>query len=909
MQSHRQVVTRSFLPHSRTSPTIRLQSRDEGRAIAEGRGRGAEDVPSTGGPLTISELIADQARVRPDAVAIAAPERAPLTFSGLQAQVERTRAQLHANHLGRDDRVALMLGNGPELATAFLAITSTLACAPLNPAYRETELDFYISDLGVAAVVVAKGESPALREVAANRGIRVIELERSGVEAGTFEITAPANQHRTDLPDPTTVALLLHTSGTTAKPKLVPLTQQNLIASARNVASSLALDGNDRCLNVMPLFHIHGIVAGVLAPLSAGGATICTPGLDPTRFLDWLWELDPTWYTAVPTMHHAILSRPGSRGTAVKSSLRLVRSSSAALPRQVLEGLEATFGCPVIEAYGMTEASHQMAANPLPPGVRKPGSVGVPSGVEIAILDEHGAMVKAQTVGEVAIRGPGVFAGYEGNAEATERAFSDGWFLTGDLGMLDADGYLALKGRSKEIINRGGEKISPLEVEDVLLDHEAVSQAVVFGQSHPTLGEGVAAAVVLRNDKTATERAIREFAATRLADFKVPATIVMLDELPKGPTGKVQRVGLAARLGLDHPAKRNGSTVMAPQTPLETELVALWNDLFDIEHVGIDDDFFALGGDSLAAAELFAWIVENGYASEDLPLSALLTAPTISALADVLERKSWQAPAGIVVVRQGEGPPLFYVAGLDGQILKAGPLASCLDNGQPCYALVPPGEGNAPPAFTIEWLAAFYLETIRGVQPEGPYYLFGRCMGAGVVLEVARVLLADGHSVRFLGLFDPIGDQSGLALNYWRRLRTYHAQGSVGPRLMLFLARRLRRLRNRVVRTEEHQTAYVRALVDAVSAYVPTSFSGSATLFRDISYPTPPSYWRKIITGGLRVAEPVADTPPGHYEMLASELAQALAEAGLARPPRADHGEGPSNGASVSSGARYEATD
>ena len=263
----------------------------------------------TSGSLTISGAVVTQARVRPDAIAIAAPERAPLTFSGLQAQVERTRSQLHANHLRRDDRVALMLGNGPELATAFLAITSTLACAPLNPAYRETELDFYVSDLGVAAVVVKTGESPALREVAANRGIRVIELERSGVEAERSRSPRPTNRHPTELPDATTIAFLLHTSGTTSKPKLVPLTHANLIASARNVASSLELTPSDRCLNVMPLFHIHGLVAGVLAPLIAGGTTICTPGAEPARFLDWMEDLGPTWYTAVPTMHHAILSQ------------------------------------------------------------------------------------------------------------------------------------------------------------------------------------------------------------------------------------------------------------------------------------------------------------------------------------------------------------------------------------------------------------------------------------------------------------------------------------------------------------------------------------------------------------------------------------------------------------------------
>jgi acyl-CoA synthetase (AMP-forming)/AMP-acid ligase II len=347
------------------------------------------------------------------------------------------------------------------------------------------------------------------------------------------------------------VALVLHTSGTTSRPKMVPLTGRNVLATAGHIVATLSLRPEDICLNIMPLFHIHGLMAATLASLAAGGQVWCSPGFNALEFYAWLDELKPSWYSAVPTMHQAILARAArNREIVERSRLRFIRSSSASLPPQVMVELERVFRAPVVESYGMTEASHQMASNPLPPRPRKPGSVGVAAGPEVAVMDEAGNLLPAGAEGEVVIRGPNVTRGYEANPEANAKAFTNGWFRTGDQGVLDEEGYLRLTGRLKELINRGGEKISPLEVDEVLMDHPDVQQVVTFAMPHDRLGEEVAAAVVLHEGRSATERQLRDFAAGRLAHFKVPRRILLLTEIPKGATGKLQRIGLARKLGL-----------------------------------------------------------------------------------------------------------------------------------------------------------------------------------------------------------------------------------------------------------------------------------------------------------------------------------------------------------------------
>jgi acyl-CoA synthetase (AMP-forming)/AMP-acid ligase II len=444
------------------------------------------------------------------------------------------------------------------MATCFVACAACTTSAPLNPAYRAEEFEFYLSDLRAAALVVARGaESPAI-EVARRLGVRVLDLVVApGAPAGAFELAPrdPAAEtpecREPGAAHPDDVSMVLHTSGTTSRPKIVPLSQRNLCASAQHIRKTLRFEPRDAGLNIMPLFHIHGLIAGVLAPLAAGSRVFCTPGFNALRFFAWMDESRPTWYTAVPTMHQAIVARaPKNRETIARHPLRFVRSSSSSMPPQVIREIEQTFGAPLIEAYGMTEATHQMTSNPLPPGVRKPGSVGIAAGPEVAILGEDGRLLEPGGTGEIVIRGPNVTAGYEANPQANAEAFVHGWFRTGDQGTMDDDGYLTITGRLKEIINRGGEKVSPREVDELLMDHPAVAQVVCFGMPHPKLGEEVAAAVVLREGAEATERALQDFVAARAADFKVPKRILILAEIPKGATGKLQRIGLAAKLGL-----------------------------------------------------------------------------------------------------------------------------------------------------------------------------------------------------------------------------------------------------------------------------------------------------------------------------------------------------------------------
>jgi len=489
--------------------------------------------------------------------ALTAPGGVPLTFGALRTLVATTVSTLNAMGIGRNDRVGIVLPNGPEMATAFVSVASGATSAPLNPAYRADEFEFYLSDLGARALIVDAGSTSPAIEVARRLGVRIVELHaRPERGAGNFELrdtsgavaAAPAQG---GFAQPDDVALVLHTSGTTSRPKIVPLAQRNVCASARNIREFLSLSAADRGLNIMPLFHIHGLIAGVLAPLSAGGQVCCTPGFNALKFFGWMEEAHPTWYTAVPTMHQAILGRAANNKAVIAANpLRFIRSSSSAMPPQVIREIEEVFGAPLVEAYGMTEAAHQMAANPLPPRVRKPGTVGIAAGPEVAIMDEAGTLLAHGNAGEVVIRGENVTRGYENNPKANAEAFTNGWFRTGDQGVMDAEGYLSITGRLKEIINRGGEKVSPREVDEVLMDHPAVAQVVTFAIPHDKLGEEVGAVVVLREGAALTEKALREFAATRLADFKVPRKVLFMAEIPKGATGKLQRIGLAKKLGL-----------------------------------------------------------------------------------------------------------------------------------------------------------------------------------------------------------------------------------------------------------------------------------------------------------------------------------------------------------------------
>jgi len=487
----------------------------------------------------------DQALQRGDSKspAIVVPGGPRLTYAELREQVASAADGLARLGLGRDDRIALVLPNSVETIVLFLAAAFAGTAAPLNPAYKEDEFQFYLGDTAARALVVPPGRGEAARR-ALPHGVLLVEASLDDQRRIVLESSGRRHLARSaQMPHGDDVALVLHTSGTTSRPKLVPLRQRNLAFSAENIARTYGLTPDDVAMCVMPLFHIHGLMASTMATFVSGGTVIVPPAFDGMTFWPAAAEHGATWYSAVPTMHQMLLLRNRGERPAGAERLRFIRSSSSALSPETMRQLESRFGAPVVEAYGMTEASHQMASNPLPPGDRRPGTVGLETGIRIAVMDESGGLLATGVPGEVVIRGTSVIDAYANNAEANAKSFSDGWFRTGDQGRLDADGYLSLVGRLKEMINRGGEKIAPREIDDVLLQHPSVAEAVAFGRPHAAWGEEVAAAVVLKGK--ATEKELLAFARERLADHKVPKKLYLVDQIPRTATGKIQRRSVA----------------------------------------------------------------------------------------------------------------------------------------------------------------------------------------------------------------------------------------------------------------------------------------------------------------------------------------------------------------------------
>ena len=494
-------------------------------------------------PANLLELLSPVAAER---TALILPDDGTrVTYGSLREQVQEVADTFAGLGIGRGDRVAMALPNGLPAIVGFLAASLAGTAAPLNPSYREDEFRFYLQDTDARLLVVPKeGADEALRAAGEN-----VTIVTATVEGGRVRLSAPSARRTASAPTPHDLALVLHTSGSTGRPKRVPLDQSNLTTSIANIIATYALTPEDVSLCVMPLFHVHGLMASLMATLASGGTVVVPSRFNPLGFWRIVRELGVTWYSAVPTMHQLLLARVGKGERVDAGKMRFIRSCSASLAPETMHSLEEAFGVPVLEAYGMTEASHQMASNPLPPGERKAGSVGPGTGVRIGIMDKEGNLLADGRHGEVVIQGPNVIAGYENNPEANASSFSSGWFRTGDQGFLDGDGYLTLVARIKELINRGGEKISPREIDEVLLQHPAVAEAVAFGVPHRVWGEEVAAAVVLRAQMPATESDLLAYCRERLADFKSPKKIHIVQTIPRTATGKLQRRVVAAAYG------------------------------------------------------------------------------------------------------------------------------------------------------------------------------------------------------------------------------------------------------------------------------------------------------------------------------------------------------------------------
>jgi acyl-CoA synthetase (AMP-forming)/AMP-acid ligase II/acyl carrier protein len=624
----------------------RKSGRDKDRQASAGakggRARGASRMFSS-----LSELLATHARSAPTRSAILGLGCAPLTYAALWVQAKDMARELRTRGVGPQDRVAVVLPHGPEAAATVVAVAANAVCAPLNPGFTADEWRRYFTDLRIAALVTRADMDSASRTVAHGLGIAVIDLplRSSGSLADAVSTSAPRTSDN-EVASGAADAFVLLTSGSTSRPKIVPLTHAAVCRSAHNVGATLSLTPRDRLLGVLPLFHVHGLVSGLLAVLAAGSSVACMPGFDANGFVDWLTEFRPTWYTAVPAIHRAVLSVAAGHASRMRrSSLRIIRSASSTMPPDLTRGLERLFGVPVIDTFGMTEAASQIAANPV--ARRKAGSVGRSAGAEIAIMDQKGRRLPTGKRGEIALRGPTVTRGYDNDPAATEAAFQKGWFRTGDLGYLDRDGYLFIVGRIKDIINRGGQKVAPAEVEQVLMSHPEVVEACAFGVPHKRLGEDVAAAVVLRRDAEVSVNGLRDFVRGRLAAFKVPGLIHIVPEIPKGPAGKVKRGELAAALSTPRPQDRADGQGKShtPRSDLEQQLAAAWMEFLDLDRIGRDDDVFTLGADSISLVQMLSRL--RAWLNVDLSLKDLFDAPTVAALAARLASSEHSSSSGL----------------------------------------------------------------------------------------------------------------------------------------------------------------------------------------------------------------------------------------------------------------------
>jgi oxalate---CoA ligase len=602
---------------------------------------------------TLVDVVRDHAQRTPDALAILAPGRPPLDYRGLSHALDATIERLAAAGFGRGDRVALALPDGPELAVALMAVSGCATCVPLNSTLDETSYRVAFSRLRVDALIVplaatSADDTPATRTADA-LSLPVIRLAFAPADpAGVFTLlpaaARPAKIAVGSAADD--IALVLHTSGTTEQPKAVPLTHRLVVGPALARARQFGLTAADRCLCVRPLFTAGGMRRCLFPVLAVGASVVCTPGLGGESFVAWLEAFEPTYYSGSPTIQRALIDELEQRGGAMRSTLRFILSASAALPASLGSRLEEMLGVPVLQGYGMTETGI-VAQNPLAPGASRAGSVGLPVGNEFAILGDAGLWLPPGEIGEIVVRGAEVFGGYEDDPAANRKAFFQGWFRTGDLGYVDRDGFLFIAGRVKELINRGGFKVSPSAVDAAVTRHPDVVDAVTFAVPHATLGEDVVTAAVLRQPSTATAQSLRDFVFGELAAFMVPRQILLVPDLPRSAAGKVQRAEIAAKFG---PHLR--VPFLAPRGPHEERVARWFAEVLGVDNVGASDNFFELGGDSLHGAQLIGRV--NAEQGTTLEVACLFRRPTVAEFAAELEEVAGadSAPGNLALERR-----------------------------------------------------------------------------------------------------------------------------------------------------------------------------------------------------------------------------------------------------------------
>jgi acyl-CoA synthetase (AMP-forming)/AMP-acid ligase II/thioesterase domain-containing protein/acyl carrier protein len=874
---------------------------------------------------SIGDIVRRHADTTPDAPAIVAEGRRPLTYRELAQQSGRIRERLNSMGFGRGDRIAIVGPNDAAMAALITAVMGGATAMPMNPELSLAEFVVYLRDLNAQAVAIESGMETAARVAAREIGLPVLEVERlAGDIAGMVDIRPGVSAGKAKQLEPAQaddLALVLMTSGTTANSKLIPITHRQLALKADRYARALAITAADRCLNLMPLFHGHGLQGTVYTALYTGGSFLMLPAFSVDNFFRLIATQAPTWYSGSYTFHHAIAQAAADHADDIKKScLRVVRVGSGLLEAKIANELERQLGALVLSNYSCTEVSLICSA-PLPPTPRKSGTVGRPleGGMEVAVMGSDKQLLPPGKRGEVVVRGADVFSGYENDPATNAECFVGEWYRTGDEGVFDADGYLTLTGRIKDIINRGGEKITPLEVDAAIKSHPDVADAMTFPIPHATLGEEVAAAVIPVPGAVFTDEILSKYLRGRLAAFKVPRRFVIVDKFPMGPTGKIPRRGLADAFGLSIATAANRAERVEdnrPATPLEAKLQRLWQETLRLDRVGLHEDFFMLGGDSLQAVELFLKIEKEF--GRRMPRSVLFEAGTVAKMAEHIEAV---VPSFCIVPIQTKGdlPPFFCVHDGYGQVLSYRELSLLLGEDQPFYGIQARGiDGEEEPFVRIEDMAAHYVKEIRKVQPEGPYYIGGHSFGGRVAYVIAQQLQAAGQDVAFLALFDTYsslgrmrvetGDWFARHLERIRALPPGRWPAYVGLRVQNIAEAVYLRLRLKGYSAAWHfyksrgkpVPRFLRRVEPANDmirrAYRAQPYDGNATLFKcERSARTPADAhdgWYKLVKGDLDI-RPIPGT---HHEIvnqpyvpaLAAELAEALdkARAASAEPSR-----------------------
>lgn len=704
---------------------------------------------------TIGAVIDHHARRTPEQAAIASAQVGDVSYRLLARQISKIRSEFRNAGIGSRARIGLVLPSGVEAAITTIAACSHATCVPFHPAISHEEFIRELTRIYLDAAVIPEWlETTALKAAQDYSGALFVVAKAEGAfdQFGVRCIRpSPSPAMNSSEPTGRSEALVLRTSATTGMPKLVPVTHANMLEQANKMFRWIGVSAADRAACILPTYYAQGCQTGILIPLLLGGSVVIPDAGRFDRHGQWLTDLAPTWFSTGPTFLLGLLDALRSRGEVkLPHSLRFILSSSAHLPQRVRESVESELGVPVLEFYGLSEGG-MMAANAPPPGRRKPGTVGrVPEG-ELVIRDDAGNTVKPGELGEIFISGPSVTPGYIVDEEQVRTGLRDGWLPTGDTGSIDEDGFLTIRGRLKELINRGGEKISPIEIESAVLLHPDVKEAAAFGVPHPRLGENTAMAVVLKPGAATTANELRSFIRRRLPAFKVPQCIDIVDALPKGNTGKVSRRTLRGLvIGRDRPRA-------APESVLEMQIAEIWRRLLKSDKVGIDDDFFEAGGDSLLAEQML--LEFESIVNQTIPASELAEVSTIRGLAAIAIAASSSGGEDELLTKACDAPgtPFFFCHGDYGSRgFYALELARLTDPPQPIYLIHPPRDIEANGDLSIESMARLYVPLLLAARPEGSFRLGGHCNGGLLAFEIANQLARAGRDVELALLIETI---------------------------------------------------------------------------------------------------------------------------------------------------------